>query len=499
MSSSIETRLFINNEASEAAVPDSQAYQFVESKTEKTYKLYNPATDEFVADVHQAGAQDVDAAVAAAEAAFPAWRDTPVHVKAGLFNKLSTLISQSKEELWNLERMAMGRTFGFAHFEVMGCAGLMAQHAGIALHVQGKSSLNTPGMITFTLKQPYGVVAGILPWNVSLIMFAMKTAPALATGNCVIIKSSEKSPLGVLKVAALFKEAGFPPGVLNIVTGTGPTTGSLIASHMKIRKIAFTGSIATGKKVMAAAAASNLKNVTLELGGKSPAIIFGDADIQKAALAVQMSIHLNSGQHCQANSRVFVHESIANEFTEALVKLMTSRSIGDPSDKSVFQGPQGDKIQKERIVSILEQGKKDGTVLCGGKAADVNGKGHFIEPTIIKDVGDASILATEEIFGPVVILNTFKTDEEALERANNTEYGLYSSIYTKDVERALKFATFLEAGAVGLNCSAPTQGMDMPVSGWKQSGIGSEMHMYGVENYLQTKAVYMKYEDVPFH
>lgn len=167
----------------------------------------------------------------------------------------------------------------------MGCAGLMAQHAGIALHVQGKSSLNTPGMITFTLKQPYGVVAGILPWNVSLIMFAMKTAPALATGNCVIIKSSEKSPLGVLKVAALFKEAGFPPGVLNIVTGTGPVTGSLIASHMKIRKIAFTGSIATGKKVMAAAATSNLKNVTLELGGKSPAIIFGDADIQKAALA----------------------------------------------------------------------------------------------------------------------------------------------------------------------------------------------------------------------
>ncbi|KAH7002479.1 aldehyde dehydrogenase domain-containing protein [Ilyonectria destructans] len=486
MSFSIENRLFINNE-------------FVESKTEATYKLYNPATDEFVADVHQAGAQDIDAAVAAAEAAFPAWRDTPVHVKAAMFSKLSMLITQNMEELWNLERIAMGRTFGFAKFEVMACTGIMTQHAHIALHTQGKSSLNTAGMITFTLKQPFGVVAGILPWNVSLIMFAMKTAPALATGNCVIIKSSEKSPLGVLKLAALFKQAGFPPGVLNIVTGSGPTTGSLIASHMKIRKIAFTGSIATGKKIMAAAANSNLKNVTLELGGKSPAIIFDDADIQKAAYAVEMSIHLNSGQHCQANSRVFVHESIVEEFSQVLVKLMTSRSIGDPADKSIFQGPQGDRIQKERIVSILEKGKDDGIVLCGGKAANVNGKGHFIEPTIIKDVSDTSVLATEEIFGPVVLLNTFKTEEEALERANNSEFGLYSSIYTKDVERALKFAKFLEAGTVGLNCSAPTQAMDMPVSGWKQSGIGSEMHMYGVDNYLQTKAVYMKYDDVQMH
>ncbi|UPL02953.1 hypothetical protein LCI18_013887 [Fusarium solani-melongenae] len=462
-------------------IPSQGRKHFVESKTEKTYKLYNPATDEFVADVHQA-------------AAFPAWRDTPVHVKAALFSKLGVLIRDNMEELWNLERMAMGRLF-----EVMACAGIMAQHANMALHVQGQASLNTPGMITFTLKQPFGVVAGILPWNVSLIMFGMKTAPALATGNCVVIKSSEKSPLGVLKVAALFKEAGFPPGVLNIVTGSGPVTGHLVASHMKIRKIAFTGSIATGKKIMAAAATSNLKAVTLELGGKSPAIIFEDADIEKAALAVEMSIHLNSGQHCQANSRVFVHESIADEFSRVLIKMMTSRSIGDPSDKSIFQGPQGDKLQKERILSILDQGKGDGTVLCGGKAADVNGRGHFIEPTVIKGVSDTSILATEEIFGPILTLNTFKTEEEVLERANNTEYGLYSSLYTKDVERALRFAKFLEAGTVGLNCSAPTQAMDMPVSGWKQSGIGSEMFTYGVENYLQTKAVYMKYEDVPLH
>ncbi|KAJ5930383.1 hypothetical protein N7466_005876, partial [Penicillium verhagenii] len=478
----LETRLFINNE-------------FVESKSEETYKLYNPATDEFVADVQQAGREDVDAAVDAAQAAFPAWRDTPVHMKAAMFNKLAGLINENKEELWNLERVAMGRTFGFAHFEVMACAGIMAQHANIALHVQGQSSLNTPGMINFTLRQPFGVVAGILPWNVSLIMFAMKTAPALATGNCVLIKSSEKSPLGVLKLAALFKEAGFPAGVLNVITGTGPLSGSLVASHMKIRKISFTGSVATGKKIMAASANSNLKKVTLELGGKSPAIIFDDADIEKAARAVHMSIHLNSGQHCQANSRVFVHAAIAEEFTDLLKKLMTTPSIGDPCDRSIFQGPQGDKIQKERIVSILEQGKGDGEVICGGQAAD----GNFIEPTIIANVPDTSILATEEIFGPVVIVNTFQTDEEVLKRANDSEFGLYSSLYTKDVERALKFAKFLEAGAVGLNCSAPTQGLDMPVSGWKQSGIGSEMHMYGVENYLQTKAVYMKYEDVSMH
>ncbi|KAF5243852.1 hypothetical protein FANTH_7981 [Fusarium anthophilum] len=469
----IETRLFIDNE-------------FVPSQTEPTFPLYNPATEHHVADIHQAGILDIDAAVAAAERAFPSWRDKPITEKAPLFGKLSQLILRDADELWNLERVAMGRTYGFSKFEIQGCSGIFAQHATLALNVAGSSSLNTPGMVTFTLKQPFGVVAGIIPWNVSLIMFAMKVAPAIATGNCVIIKSSEKSPLGVLKIAALIKEAGFPPGVVNIVTGAGPKAGSLIAHHMKIRKVAFTGSISVGKKILAASANSNLKKVTLELGGKSPAIIFEDADLEQAVRSVEFSIHHNSGQHCQANSRVFVHRSISDSFIQKLLELFNSRKIGNPEDKSVFQGPQGDRIQRDRIVSILQRGQNDGKVICGGKASSIDDKGFFIEPTIITDVADESILMTEEIFGPVVIVNVFDTDDEVLFRANNTEYGLYSSVYTRNVERALKFAKFLEAGAVGLNCSAPTQGLDMPVGGWKQSGIGREMHMYSLENYLET-------------
>ncbi|EGU87691.1 hypothetical protein FOXB_01787 [Fusarium oxysporum f. sp. conglutinans Fo5176] len=409
----IETRLFINNE-------------FVPSQTEATFPLYNPATEQHVADIHQAGSADIDAAVAAAEQAFPAWRDTPINKKSPLFGKLARLILRDADELWNLERLAMGRTYGLSQFEIQGCSGIFAVHATLALNVAGSSSLNTPGMVTFTLKQPFGVVAGIIPWNISLIMFAMKVAPAIATGNCVIIKSSEKSPLGVLKLGKLIKEAGFPPGVVNIVTGPGPKAGSYIAHHMKIRKIAFTGSTITGKKILAASANSNLKKVTLELGGKSPAIIFEDADLEKAVYSVEFSIHHNSGQHCQANSRVFVQRKIAKAFTERLVELLKSRKMGDPEDKSVFQGPQGDRAQRDRILTILEKGLGDGKLICGGKASSIDNRGFFIEPTVITDVPDNSILMTEEIFGPVVIVNTFDTDEEALFRANNTEYGLYS-------------------------------------------------------------------------
>ncbi|KAI8410788.1 hypothetical protein FOFC_10647 [Fusarium oxysporum] len=390
--------------------------QFVPSQTEATFPLYNPATEQHVADIHQAGSADIDAAVAAAEQAFPAWRDTPINKKSPLFGKLARLILRDADELWNLERLAMGR-----------------------------------------------LVRGNKYRRIGAKLFL------------------------VLKLGKLIKEAGFPPGVVNIVTGPGPKAGSYIAHHMKIRKIAFTGSTITGKKILAASANSNLKKVTLELGGKSPAIIFEDADLEKAVYSVEFSIHHNSGQHCQANSRVFVQRKIAKAFTERLVELLKSRKMGDPEDKSVFQGPQGDRAQRDRILTILEKGLGDGKLICGGKASSIDNRGFFIEPTVITDVPDNSILMTEEIFGPVVIVNTFDTDEEALFRANNTEYGLYSSIYTRDVERALKFAKFLEAGAVGLNCSAPTQAMDMPVGGWKQSGIGREMHMYALENYLETK------------
>ncbi|KAH8588201.1 aldehyde dehydrogenase domain-containing protein [Bisporella sp. PMI_857] len=410
--SQFENRLFINNE-------------FVDAKSKSTFPVFNPATEVLVTEVAQAGELDVNDAVDAATKAFTTWKEVPVTQRAPLFAKLAELIRRDADELWTLEQVAMGRTYSFSRFEIMGTAGLFDMYASAGMYVQGKSSLNTPGMVALTLKQPFGVVAAIIPWNVSLIMFALKVAPAIAAGNCIVIKSSEKSPLGCLKLGELIKEAGFPPGVVNIVSGFGHITGKLMAEHMNIRKIAFTGSVATGKKVMQMAAGSNLKNVTLELGGKSPAIIFADADLERAVHAVEFSIHHNSGQHCQANSRVFVEESVMDKFIERFSALMRSRKVGDPAEKDTFHGPQCDKGQRDRIVSLLESGKKSGELVMGGVSTTVNGKGYYIEPTIFKNVPDGAAISREEVFGPVVVVNSFKTEDEALARANDTEYGLF--------------------------------------------------------------------------
>ncbi|KAK7899763.1 hypothetical protein LTR67_003508 [Exophiala xenobiotica] len=480
-----ENRLFINNE-------------WVKSKDGATFPLVNPTTDEVVTDVFEAGSADVDAAVEAAEKAFKKWKDMPVLARAPLFARLSQLIERDKEIFWELDRVSMGRTWSMAQMEVMAASGLFGLYATAGLYTQGQSSLNTPGMVNFTIKQPYGVVAAIIPWNVPMIMFAMKVGPALAAGNCIIVKPSEKAPLSSLHLAALIKEAGFPPGVLSVLPGNGPVTGSLLSQHMKIRKIAFTGSVGTGKKIMQMAAGSNLKPVTLELGGKSPAIVFEDADLDQAVRAIEFSIHHNSGQHCQANSRVFVHKSIRDKFVQNLKDLMESRKLGDPSDRETFQGPQVDKAQQERIATFLEAGAKDGKVVTGGKTVSINGKGCFVQPTIFSDLPLSSRVCQEEIFGPVLVVNTFETEDEVLAMANDSEYGLFGSLYTKNVDRALRFAKDMEAGAIGLNCSAPTQGLDMPVGGWKQSGIGREMFTYSMDNFLQLKAVYLKYADIPF-
>ncbi|KAN0108022.1 aldehyde dehydrogenase [Hyaloscypha variabilis] len=481
MSGTIETRLFINNE-------------FVPARSGSTFALYNPATEDHVADVSQAEAADIEDAFIAATAAQKEWEGIPPMRKSPLYGKLAGLIMLHGDELARLEAISMGKPYSSFMFDKMACAGLFGHYASAAYHIQGQSSLNTPGMINMTIKQPYGVVAAIIPWNVSLIMFAMKVAPAIAAGNAIIVKTSEKAPLACLKLAALIKQAGFPPGLINIVSGYGNITGKVLAEHMKIRKIAFTGSVPTGKKIMQMAAASNLKNVTLELGGKSPAIIFADADLDMAAKATEFSIHQNSGQHCQANSRVFVEEGILDQYLEKVVAIMTRRKLGNPLEKDTWQGPQGDENQQKRVLSLIENGKNNGELVLGGKAADVGGKGYFVEPTIFKNVNEDAEIYREEIFGPVLLVNTFKTEEDVIRRANDTEYGLFASVYTRNFERAMRFAKLLESGAVGVNCSAPTQGLDMPVGGWKQSGVGREMHMYSVENFLETKTVYFKFD-----
>lgn len=336
--------------------------------------------------------------------------------------------------------------------------------------MQGTTSLNTPGHLSMTFRQPFGVAAAIIPWNYPLIFFSSKTAPALIAGNTVVLKSSEKAPLASAKVAELIKEAGFPPGVFNVISGHGNPSGVVLASHMDVRVLSFTGSSRTGRAIQEAAAKSNLKKVILELGGKSPALIFEDANIDKAVADTSNSIQANSGQICMANSRVYVQKSVAPKFIEAFQKLFGSAKAGDPLQKETNHGPQADDVQYKNVLSYIEEGKKaGGSLVMGGKGTFDSTKGYFIEPTVFLDTPEDARLMKEEIFGPVVNINTFETEAEAIKIANDTEFGLYASVYTKDLDRAVRVAQALESGYVGVNTTSPATARDMPFGGWKTS------------------------------
>jgi len=365
--------------------------------------------------------------------------------------------------------------------------------AGKAWDVSGDSSLNTPGFVNLTFRQPFGVTAGITPWNVPVAMVVFKMAPALITGNTIVIKASEKAPLGPLIVAKCCQEIGLPKGVFNLINGYGRPTGEALAKHMDVRKISFTGSGITGRAIKKAAAESNLKNVTLELGGKSPLLIFPDADLEKAVPAAASSILLISGQACMASSRVYVHADIADKFIEAMKTKMTQMGrSGDPLAPDAMRGPQVDKIQYNRVMDFLSYAKDNGLKMpLGGTAEQHHDSGFYIAPTIISDAPEDSRVMKEEIFGPVVCINTFTDEDEVLKRANDTEYGLYASVFTKDVSRALRIAKKFEAGSVGVNCTSPQIALDCPFGGFKGSGDGREFSRYATDYWTELKSVYI--------
>lgn len=325
------------------------------------------------------------------------------------------------------------------------------------------------------------------------MFLSKKLAPALAAGNTVILKTSEKAPLSSHRVAQMLSEAGFPPGVVNILHGHGLPCGDAIARHMDIRALSFTGSVRTGRAIQKAAAESNFKHLVFELGGKTPAIIFEDADIDQAAQETQNSIMFHSGQTCMANSRVYVHESIAKSFVEKFAACASARKLGDPLDEATTSGPQADKTQHAAVLRYIEEAKEN-----GGKVLDVQTQmpetdaSNFIKPTIFIDHPDSDKLSKEEVFGPVVILNTFKSEEEVLKVANDTEFGLYAAVYTQNLDRALRVARGLESGMVGVNCTSPTGAWDMPFGGYKQSGIGRESLVQSLDDWLETKSVYIR-------
>ncbi|CAG7554670.1 unnamed protein product [Fusarium equiseti] len=472
-----ETKLFINNE-------------YVDAKSEKKLSVHNPIDGSLVtSDVHAAGPQDVDDAVDAAQAAYKgSWGKYTAAQRTECLSKLADLMDAKVKELAELETIAMGQPISIAMNITKMMIDLFRYYAGWTDKIRGEQLAPENGVYKIISHHPFGVVAGISAWNGSAIQLGLKIAPAVAAGNTIVYKMSEKSPLGMLQLGHLIKEAGFPPGVINILNGAAET-GSLLASHMKIRMISFTGSAFTGRKIQEMAAKSNLKKVALELGGKSPVLVFNEANTDKAIDFCTNMFLFNSGQVCAAPSRVYIQRDIADSFIENLktrYSQVTSSLGASPNDATTFMGPLADGAQYDRVMSYIDSGKKEAELAVGGHR--VGDEGYFVAPTIfINPKSDAKILR-EEIFGPVLTVVTFDTEEEAIELANDTEYGLAAYVWTESLARGLRLSDQLEAGVVGINGGSLGAVPMMSVGGFKQSGTGSESGLEGIMEYLQTKA-----------
>ncbi|KAL9003133.1 MAG: hypothetical protein Q9188_003975 [Gyalolechia gomerana] len=474
------TGLFINNE-------------FVKSKSGEKITSINPTDEKEIASVYAAGPEDVDDAVAAARKAFKTWRDVAPTEKGGLMLKLADLVDRDRELLATIETWDNGKPYTVSLSEDLAeVAGCLRYYAGYADKLHGQVIDTGPSKLAYTLRQPLGVCAQIIPWNYPLAMAAWKLGPALACGNCVVLKAAEQTPLSILVLGTLVKEAGFPPGVVNFINGVGKVAGEALAGHLGVDKIAFTGSTTTGRQIMKTAAV-NLKNITLETGGKSPLLVFDDADLEQAAKWAHVGIMSNQGQICTATSRVLVQEGVYDRFVEMFKEtIKTTSVVGDPFKEDTFQGPQVTKAQFDRVMGYIESGKSEGATLAvGGKAyKDVGGKGFFVEPTVFTGVKDSMKIYREEVFGPFVVVASFKTEEEAVEKANDTTYGLGSAVFTQDIVKGHRVARNIEAGMVWINSSNDSD-FRIPFGGVKQSGIGRELGEAGLAAYTNAKAVHV--------
>jgi len=468
--------------------------EFRNSVSGKTFPTLNPSTGEKIADIQEGDKADVDIAVKAAREAFKLgskWRTMDASDRGLLLNRLADLIERDIEYLSKLETLDNGKPFSDSrNIDLSLVIKCYRYYAGWADKIHGKTIPTDGNFFNYTRREPIGVVGQIIPWNFPLLMQAWKLGPALCSGNTVVMKLAEQTPLTGLYVASLIKEAGFPPGVVNIIPGYGPTAGAAISEHMDVDKVAFTGSTEVGKIIQQAAGRTNLKTVTLELGGKSPNVVFADADIDEAVETSHFALFFNQGQCCCAGSRTFVEESIYDEFVKRSVIRARNRTVGDPMSQTTQQGPQIDGEQFNKILDLIESGKKEGATLnCGGH--QVGDKGYFIAPTVFSDVTDDMRIATEEIFGPVQQIIKFKDIDELIERANKTMYGLAASIMTNDLNKAMKVSHSLRAGTVWINCY-DVLNCQSPFGGFKMSGSGRELGEYGLEQYSETKSVIIK-------
>ena len=464
--------------------------RWVAAESGRTFATINPSTGEAICQVAEADAVDVDAAVHAAREAFEhgPWRTMNASARGRLLYRLADLIEANAEGLAQLEALDNGKPVSVARaVDVAKTVACYRYFAGWADKVHGKTIPIDGDFLCYTRHEPIGVVGQIIPWNFPMLMMAWKLAPALATGNTVVLKPAEQTPLSALRIGELILEAGFPAGVVNILPGFGPTAGAALASHMDVDKVAFTGSTEVGHLIMEAAARSNLKPVTLELGGKSPNIVFEDADLDEAVEGAHMGLFANQGQSCCAGSRVFVERSIYDTFVEKSIVRARSRVVGDPFDPRTELGPLVDQSQFDKVMGYIESGRSDGaTLACGGDR--IGDRGYFLRPTVFADVRDEMKIAREEIFGPVMSILPFQGVEEAVTRANGTPFGLAAAVWTRDIKKALAVSNGVRAGTVWVNCYNVLD-TRAPFGGFKQSGIGRELGEYGLQQYTQVKSV----------
>jgi aldehyde dehydrogenase (NAD+) len=465
--------------------------RFVDAVSNKTFAAINPATGETICQVAEGDKADIDLAVKAARKALETglWRTMSAADRGRLLYKLADLVEKNAEDLAALEALNSGKTITDARGDVEGVVNWFRYYGGWADKIEGRTLPVRGNFLSYTLRQPVGVVGQIIPWNFPLLMLAWKWGPALACGNTVVLKPAEQTPLTAMRLAELTLEAGFPKGVVNIVNGYGETAGAALVTHPGVDKIAFTGHVDTAK-IIQKAAADTLKRVTFELGGKSPNVIFADADIDQAVSGAFHAIYFHGGQCCTAGSRLFVEDKIHRDFVTRLAEKAKKRKVGDPLESETEQGPQVSQEQMDKILGYVDMGQKQGAKLVTGGQRHGK-KGFFVEPTIFDNVKDDMAIAKDEIFGPVVSVLPFKGMQEVIERSNNTYYGLAAGIWTRDIDKAHVFAREVKAGTVWVNCYHVVD-TATPFGGFKMSGQGRENGEAVLDHYTELKTVTVK-------
>lgn len=481
MSEGVRTRLWIGNE-------------WADAEGGHTFGTVNPATEEVIAEVAEARAAEIDRAVASARIAFRdgSWRRMNPHKRSRLLWKLADLVEANADELGLLETRDNGKPYFEARrIDVPSVAQTLRYYAGLADKVQG-DTVPVPGpFLNYTLREPVGVVGAIIPWNFPLSMAAWKVAPALACGNTVVLKPAEQTPLTALRFGELAAEAGFPPGVLNVVPGYGETAGAALVRHPGVAAISFTGSTEVGRIIMREAAAT-LKKVSLELGGKSPNIVFADADLRTAVKGASMGVFYGKGEVCAAGSRILVESAVHDEFVDGLKALAGKATVGDPMAPTTRLGAIVSDEQLDRVMGYIEAGRREGAnLVAGGDQVQVNGRGNFVNATVFRDVDPAMTIAREEIFGPVAAVIPFDDVEDAVAKANDSLYGLAAGVWTRDIGKAHRLAHEIDAGTVWVN-TYNQYAPGSPFGGYKESGFGRDLGFQSaLEKYTHLKSVWV--------